>query len=216
MNVRGLLLFGSLVGAALFGGAQSSCSGPDPGFLEFRERGRTDPTASSGGTPTDGGGGEGGGPADPVFGTSTFAPGPVGPPAPAGNRAGPASTQHMNTVVDKDCFLAGCHDGTVGPTWGFGGSVHVAATGGAPVAGAEVRVTGPNGTVYASTYTDADGNFWIAQPAGGPIPANSRVGVRNATSKQIMTGTVSGPGATGGGCNSGGTCHGGAMTKLFL
>jgi hypothetical protein len=215
MNVRGLVLFGSLTTAGLLAGSQSSCSGPDPGTIEFRERSRVEIGTSSGTTSSGGSSSGEAGVADPVFGTTTFAPGAVGPPAPAGNRAGPASVQHMNTVVDKDCFQAGCH-GTTGPTWGFGGSVHVAATGGAPVAGAEVRVTGPDGTVYASTYTDADGNFWIDQPAAGPIPANSRVGVRNATAKQIMTGVVSGGGATGAACNSGGTCHGGAMTKLFL
>lgn len=206
MNVRDVVLFASLVAGALLAG---SCSGPDPGAIEYRERLQS-PVGGSSGTPggTDGGGssGEGGPPPDPVFGTSTFAY--VNP----GQNANAANAAHQNTVEGKNCIQAGCHlDGN--QPWAFGGTVYTGAANSTTTAtNVEIRVTAPNGTEFGHTYTDANGNFWLST-AGRP-PAGSRVGVRNATTKQLMVGTVEGN--AGAGCNAGGTCHGNAAMRIYL
>lgn len=198
MNVRGLVLFGSLVGSALLGAVSSSCSGPDPGAIEYRERARTDLGTSSGVNPGDGGSGDEGGAADPVFGTTSFTPGQ--PPAPGRANTAAQGTHPANGVAGESCFQTGCHGpGEPGPDWAMAGTVYSTLTGGATVAGAEIRISGPDGTEYAKTYSDEDGNFWIDKPVSGDIPANSRVGVRNANNKMIMLATVTG--------NAGSACH---------
>lgn len=220
MDYRGVLIV-ALIGA---GGAgllsATSCSGPDPGSVTFADPRPTvaigtSGTSGTGGTSggTDGGssgggdaGSEGGVVGDPVFGTTTFAAGSPGRGAPA-RAANPA---HGGDSSGKDCIVAGCHLGG----WAFGGTLYNDAAGTARVAGAEIRVTGPDDKEYAKTYSDADGNFWIdALPT--PLPAGSRVGVRNATLKRNMAGTI---GAGQAGCNQAGTCHGtgGTQGKVFL
>lgn len=211
MDCRGVLLIGLTIASAI----GVSCTAPDPGELTFSERRPTGLTeGSSGSAPTDAGGGgttdaapaptEGGAPSDPVFGTSAFTPGT------AAQTANGASAQHAGNVEGKDCAQGACHGaGGAGPTWGFGGTVKTAATGGAAVAGAEVRVTGSNGVEYGKTYTDTNGNFWYESAT--PILAGSRVGIRNATKSALMAGA---PAAN---CN-GTTCHGtgAAQGAIFL
>jgi hypothetical protein len=222
MDYRGVLLVGLLSGGAIVG-ATTSCSAPDPGQITFAERPRGSSGEIVGGSSNggiDGGGVDGGGSseggtdggssgakADPVFGTSTFAPGKPGTGAPA--KA--ANAAHGGDASGKDCVVAGCHL-DVRP-WAFGGTLYADAAGTARVKDAEVRVTGPDGKTYATTFSDVDGNFWLDQP-GAPIPANSRVGVRIAGGKQmLMAGTV---GAGQAGCNQAGTCHGGAAGKVYI
>lgn len=211
------LLFGLLVGGA----AALACSGPDPGALTFQERSRADQGSSGGTASFDGGGsGEGGtssggtdggssgGPVDPVFGTTAFAAGTAPQQA---NMAGGAN--HNGNVEGKNCVSMGCHGGgSSAPLWAFGGTVYAAANGGATVAGAEVRVTDAAGNEFGHAYTDNNGNFWFEKVAGD-IPANARVGVRDATKKNVMSGTVSG--VTGGDCNASG-CHGNTAMRVFL
>lgn len=207
-----------LLGLSLAFAAFLGCSGPDPGAITFVERTRTDvPPSSSGGPALDGGGtgsssgstdgGSSGGPANPVFGDTAFVPGT------APQNANGANAAHGGTVEGKNCVQAGCHAaGGTAPVWAFGGTVYAAANGGATVANAEVRVTDPAGAMFGQAYTDANGNFWFEKTAGD-IPANSRVGVRDATKSKIMSGTVAGvPGAD---CNASG-CHGNAAMRVFL
>ena len=97
-----------------------------------------------------------------------------------------------------------------GPTWGFAGTVYETINGGATVKNAEVRVSDAQGKLFASVYTDDNGNFWYE---GAKPPANSRVGVRNAAKKEVMVGVVAGD--TGGACNAA-ACHGGAAMRIYL
>lgn len=222
MDYRGVLLVGLVSGAAVVG-ATTSCSGPDPGQITFSERprgssgeltsGGTTSGGTDGGGTTDGGssgeagadGGSSGVVGDPVFGTSTFTLGSPGQGAPAKM----ANAAHNGDSSGKDCIVAGCHLNQ----WGFGGTLYTDAAGTARVKDAEVRITGPDGKEFQKTYSDVDGNFWIAG-LGIPIPANSRVGVRTADGKKMeMAGTVSTAQA---GCNQAGTCHGGTAGKVYL
>ncbi len=216
MDYRGVLLLGMLSAAALVGAA-TSCSGPDPGQVTFIERpkgssgeltsgGPPGPTVeggvtpAEGGTTTDGGGGEGGSsgtPGDPVFGTTAFALGAPGRGAPAKM----ANAAHNGDSSGKDCIVSGCHLNQ----WGFGGTLYANAAGTARVPNAEVRISGPDGKVFQSTYSDVDGNFWI-DGLGMPIPAGSRVGVRTADGKKSEMAGAIGPAQAG--CSQGGTCHG--------
>jgi hypothetical protein len=214
MGYRGLLAI--IVAASAFAGA--SCTAPDPGDISYAERkagGSSGDTSSSstssgGGSSTSSSGGAvdagtDGGAADPVFGTSTFAY--VNP----GQNANNANAAHGGTVQGKNCIQAGCHLGG-GQPWAFGGTVFTAATGGTPVAQAEVRVTGPTGTEYGRAYTDANGNFWVS--VAGAIPANAKVGVRDGTKKKIMATTIAG--AAGASCYAT-TCHAAAAPgQVFL
>ena len=206
MDYRGVLLVGLVSGAAIVG-ATTSCSGPDPGQITFSERPRgSSGELTSGGT-TSGGtdGGSSGVVADPVFGTTAFAAGSPGQGAPA-KAANPA---HNGDSSGKDCIVAGCHLNQ----WGFGGTLYTDAAGAARVAGAEVRITGPDGKLFQNTFSDVDGNFWI-QGLGVPIPANSRVGVRTADGKKMnMSGLI---GAGQAGCNQAGTCHGATAGKVYI
>jgi hypothetical protein len=219
MDYRGVLLVGLVSGAAIVG-ATASCSGPDPGQVTFIERPKgSSGELTSGGTSSgnDGGGGAEGGAeggtdggssgvvGDPVFGTTTFAAGMPGQGAPA-KAANPA---HGGDSSGKDCIVAGCHLNQ----WGFGGTLYTDAAGTARVAGAEIRISGPDGKLFQNTFSDVDGNFWI-QGTGMAIPANSRVGVRTADGKKMnMSGSVS----TGqAGCSQAGTCHGGSIGKVYI
>lgn len=220
MDFRGVLLVGMLSAAAV-AGATTSCSGPDPGQITFSERKLTSdvtsggtPTGDSGTTAEAGGGKEGGvdgggsSSGDPVFGTTKFAAGPAGPPV---NVAKAANPMHGGDASGKDCVVGGCH--LDARAWAFGGTLYTDAAGTARVPNAEIRVTGPDGKVYASTFSDVDGNFWIE--LGDPkVPANSRVGVRNGTKQLNMAGTIGGAQV---GCQKAAGCHGAASPgKVFL
>ena len=225
MDYRGVLLVGLVSGAAIVG-ATTSCSAPDPGQITFTERPRgaggelTSGGTTSGGTDgggttsggTDGGktsggtdGGSSGVVGDPVFGTTAFAAGSPGQGAPA-KMANPA---HNGDSSGKDCIVAGCHLNQ----WGFGGTLYTDAARTARVTGAEVRISGPDGKVFQSTFSDVDGNFWI-HGLGIPIPTNSRVGVRTADGKKMNMAGAVGPGQAG--CNQVGTCHGGTAGGVFV
>lgn len=221
MDFRVVWLSGIVIGTAAAAGA---CDAPDPGEITFSERSKTESSSgssgqassssgasstSSSGTPgTDGGGSSSGeaGAADPVFGNSAFAAGNPG------QNANGANAAHAGNVEGKNCIQAGCHLDAANAKWGFGGTVYTKATGGTTVKNAEVRVTGPDGKTFGMAYTDDNGNFWF-DGAGAKPPANSRVGVRDATKKKVMTGTVAGdPGAA---CNAP-ACHGNTAMRIFL
>jgi hypothetical protein len=220
MDYRGVLLIGMLCGGALVG-ATSACSGEDPGQITFRERprgatgdltsgGTTSGQVTDGGGTTEGGGAdattEAGPTGDPVFGATTFTLGALGRNG-SGQPAKSANAQHMGDASGKDCMS--CHAGT----WAFAGTLYTDKASTTPVKDAEIRISKPDGTLYASTYSDADGNFWI-DALQAAIPTGSRVGVRSATIKPInMVGAV---GAGQAGCSQAGTCHGGTQGKVYL
>jgi hypothetical protein len=128
----------------------------------------------------------------------------VGAPAKAANPA------HNGDASGKNCIVNGCH--LDARPFAFGGTLYTDAIGTARVPNAEIRVTGPDNTEWARTYSDVDGNFWIDSPAT-PMPANSRVGVRTATKTKIMTMPI---GTAQAGCSQAGTCHGGGAGRVFL
>lgn len=142
---------------------------------------------------------------DLVFGSTVFAPGNPG--------------QNANAVAEhpagelplqgKNCFKAGgCHSEN-NHKWGFAGTVYSNANGLTTLKNAEVRLTTSTGTPIATVYSDDDGNFWFD---GAKPPAGARVGVRIATSKMAMSGTVAGD--PGGQCNSG-ACHGQTNMRIY-
>jgi hypothetical protein len=213
MDYRGVLLIGAVVGAGTLA-MSTACTGPDPGSITFveRPRGPGEPQASSSGTSgtaSSGSAGDGGGSdagVDPVFGSTPF--GYTDP----GVTANASNVLHANTVKDKDCMVAGCHaDGN--RVWVFGGTLYTAADGATTVAKGEIKIVGPNGAEVGTTYTDADGNFWLDK-AGTTIPAGSMVAVRReggAGSKRMLTALQ----PTDNGCSKAGTCHGGSAGKVF-
>lgn len=216
MSQRVLLSYSVLSLALVTGGVLAgvvSCSGPDPGAYTFTERPHAGETPGGGGTSTSPGGtttapaGTDGGTATPagdvVFGTTTFAAGTPGRGAPA--KA--ANDAHQGDCSGKDCIT--CHSGD----WAFAGTLYTDATKTARVTGAEVRLTGPDGKTLATTFSDADGNFWIDPQIVPSVPIGSHVGVRNATSKMNMAGAVA-EGQRG--CNQAGTCHGGTQGGVYL
>lgn len=210
MDYRGVILISAVLGAGALASA-TACSGPDPGAINFAERqtqGTGDTSGSSGTSGTGGtdggGGGEGGAAVDPVFGNTPF--NYVDP----GVAANDANAAHAGTVEGKDCIVAGCHlEG--GRPWVFGGTVYSAAQGGEVVTKAEIRIVGPNGAEVGTTYTDANGNFWLEKD-GTTIPAGSKVGVRReggAEPKYMVTPLQ----PTDRGCSANrANCHGTAGT----
>ena len=58
----------------------------------------------------------------------------------------------MSNPAGEDCMT--CH----AADWAFAGTLFTDKASVTPVVGAEVRVTKPDGTLYASAYSDADGN----------------------------------------------------------
>lgn len=206
MDYRQFMLVSTVAASALAGLCAASCSSPDPAQIVFGDPKTGNPPGPG---PGDGGssGTDGGdastGPSDPIFGTSTFTLGSPGRGAPAKT----ANAAHGTDASGQDCIVAGCHSGS----WAFGGTLYTDAAGTARVPNAEVRVARADGTEFAKTYTDVDGNFWIDFVE--PIPQNSRVGVRTATKKMNMAGAISNGQA---GCSQGGTCHGGSAGKVYL
>jgi hypothetical protein len=97
-------------------------------------------------------------------------------------------------------------------TFAFGGTLYGDANGSAPVAGAEIRVVGPDGQTYASAFSDADGNFWV-DTTGTVMPDGSHVGVRNGSTEMTMAGTIGG--ANGNSCNAS-SCHGIPTNRVNL
>lgn len=94
-----------------------------------------------------------------------------------------------------------CHKaGGSGPTWFAGGTVYADAAGTTPVAQAEVRIRDAAGKA-ASTYTDADGNFYFtpAQATGLAFPL--QVGARTGAVVRTMSAKI-----TMGDCSAS-ACH---------
>jgi hypothetical protein len=214
MDHRSVLLLTVVLGSAAL--ASSACTGPAAGSVSFSEGTseavKDSKTGSSSGAKSSSGDSPDGpaAAADPVF-KDAFTAGTA--------QGGPAKGQASHTVLPapanatKDpsglnCMQAGCHI----DTFAFGGTLYADVAGSAPVAGAEIRVTGPDGKTYASTFSDADGNFW-ASSTGVPIPAGSRVGVRKDGKVQEMGGKVEG--ADGAKCNNT-TCHGSPTFRVNL
>jgi len=212
MDYRGVLLIGAIVGAGALA-SSTACSGPDPGAITFAERqsqstGETQGSSGTSGTGTDAGGtDETGAPADPVFGSTPFAY--VDP----GVTANDANDAHGGTVEGKNCADIGCHvaDGAAaGKVWVIGGTVYDGPQSTTTVPKAEIKVVGPNGAEIGTTYTDANGNFWL-EKADTTIPAGSRVGVRKEGGKAMLMATPLQP--TDGGCSANrSNCHGTAVT----
>jgi hypothetical protein len=181
-----------------------------------------DPPTKSGPTGTSGGGADASPESgrDGSSGTSTSSGGPDvddGPAAPSAFTGAPAYTAKTggNTLQFGDhpglgnpakAACMSCHGpGGKGPRFFLGGTVYKdkAATTAAPQI--EVRVRDAAGKAV-SAYSDNLGNFYVTQNAatnaGVTFPVS--VGIRNATSTELMSATI-----TSGDCNSS-TCHGGA------
>ncbi len=210
MNYRSVLLVGALIGSGALA-ASAACSSPDPAAITYATRastsgGEPQGTSSSSGAsgPTDAGP-PAPPPPDPIFGTTAFA---YVDPGVTANNADPA---HEGSVEGKNCVVTGCHL-DVKP-WVFAGTLYTGPDGGATVAKGEIKILGPNGVEIGTTYTDANGNFWLDK-AGTTIPAGSKVGVRReggAAPRNMATGLQ----PTDSGCSKGGTCHGGQTGKVY-
>jgi mono/diheme cytochrome c family protein len=228
MDGRGVFLIGALIGAAALG-SSLSCSAPDPGAIVFSERlrgpgdpgssGTSGPGASSG---TSGPGTSSGSSGDGGSGADSGGPDPVFAQAPAFNGTAPAGQPPNAPAKGKNAAHTGaagqdpagqecqsCHAARDA----FGGTAYTSINGqGRLTATAQIVVAGPDGKVYATAYTDADGNFWT-DSVGVTIPPNSRVGIRNgAGKKRLMTMTISGD--AGRACNAA-TCHN-AQNHVYL
>lgn len=103
-----------------------------------------------------------------------------------------------------------CH-GAAGPAPRFvvGGTIFKDAAGTMPAARVEVRIIDAENKA-TSTYTDADGNYFIKFNAATPVAFPIRAGVRDADSLLSMR-----AGAAAGNCNS---CHkpAGASTPIAV
>jgi hypothetical protein len=206
---RGVFLIGLVLGAGVVGA--TACAGPEAGTVSFGEAASESTTGSKSGSGSTGGT-KAAAPAttepkDRIFGDEAFKGG-----TPAG---GPAKNKAEHSVVNAakdpsgiDCMT--CHVATA--PFAFAGTLYTDKTGTARVAGAEIRVTGPDGTAYATALSDADGNFWVTAPAGA-IPQGSHVGVRTKDKAAEMVTAVSG--AAGAQCSSA-SCHGTASMRVFL
>jgi len=211
MDCRGVLLIGAIIGAGALA-SSTACTSPDPGAITFAERqSQSGEPQGSGGTSGTGGtagdsGSETSTPADPIFGSTPFAY--VDPGVTANEVA-----SHGGPVVGRNCTDTGCHiegGAAAAKLWVFAGTVYAAATGDQTVAKAEIKVVGPNGEDIGSTYTDADGNFWL-EKADTTIPAGAKVGVRKEGGRSMFMATPLQPGD--GGCSANrANCHGTAVT----
>lgn len=132
---------------------------------------------------------------------------------PAGNVAAPTTTLKAAHATDKgkaggapapdkptDCM--GCHTGTPGPKFSFGGRIESA---GAGVANVVVTVTG-----LKAVKSDADGYFWSEE---GDVAQGAKVSVQKGTDNPAPMGTPLGAGKAGGACLSS-TCHGGGQGPI--
>jgi len=216
MDYRGVVAAALVLGAGLMG-LTLSCSAPDPGQVTFAERphqgvesssGTTSggSTSSSGVTPpgTDGGSSSGG-TIDAFTGAAAYVKGAAN--GDSSNTSHNIAPINNNNPAGNDCMT--CHKiggAAAGNPWVFGGTVYTTKGGNtAAPAGVEVRIVSATGTELASTYTDAQGNFWIDQLKDNSltIPAGAKVGIRDGASQQPMLTVLA---AGQGGCQSTG-CH---------
>lgn len=175
----------------------SGTTGADSGVGSASDSGTTNPGTDSGSTPgTDSGtpGTDSGTPAaDNAF---TGAPAYV---ATTGRNA--RKNDHGGNGNPSKLACLTCHKaGGNAPTWFAGGTVFADAAGTTPLAQAEVRIRDGAGKT-ASTYTDADGNFYFtpAQATGLTFPL--QVGARTGAVVRTMSAKI-----TMGDCSAS-ACH---------
>jgi hypothetical protein len=207
MNFRRVIFPGILVFSAGLG-LFSACSAPDPGLLIFSTNPAKIQPDSGITVLSDGGGGDGGGGTPPP---SAFA---GEPKYISTNGADTDEQAHKNLFgtpnpAGHDCMT--CHLPDATTPFIFGGTVENPDGGDGGIGFLEVRVLQPNGTAM-STYTNSEGNFYYLAEIGQPIEAGALVGVRSATAEQTMPNMLTGP--SQGGCNQGGTCHGGTQGAI--
>jgi hypothetical protein len=110
----------------------------------------------------------------------------------------------------QDCMTSSCHGpGGGGPTFVAGGTVFKDLAGSVPASQVEIRLLDADGTAV-STYTDANGNFFVkAGAATANLTFPLQTGARDGTTTRAMSAPIS-----AGNCNSA-TCHGGTGTGVI-
>ena len=158
MKLREAVLVGAVIAAGTIG---ASCSGPDPGAITFFARPGPSGTPQGGSSSTTSTGApadaavEAAPPPDPIFGTAAFE---YHDPGVVANSANPA---HQGSVEGKNCMVPSCHaDGA--KVWVFAGTLYNSPAGAATEPKGQIKVVGPGGVEIGTTYTDANGNFWLA------------------------------------------------------
>jgi hypothetical protein len=211
MNFR-RVIFPGILAISVGVGVSSACSAPDPGLVIFSENpDKIKPDSGVIGL-TDGGGTDDG---------STAPPPSAFDGEPAYIQTSGASTDeqgHKNAFgttnpAGHDCMT--CHLPDATTPFIFGGTVFPPDSGSdAGAANVEIRVYDSVSGTAMATYSNSEGNFYYLASIGKPIPAGSLSGARNATTTQTMADHLTGP--TQGGCNQGGTCHGGTQGTIHL
>ncbi len=115
---------------------------------------------------------------------------------------GPTSQRKQHTPTDNPAGQAcmTCHNGSKGNVVEFlvGGTVYTTPAATAPAPSAEIRVREANGNIL-TTFSDADGNFFVPRNARGPLVSPARGGARDGKSVHLMVNLIN-----NGDCNS---CH---------
>ena len=209
-----------LIVLALGSATAFACAGPEAGEAVFtdgqstatkstkKDGGKSDETPS-----TSTSSGAGGASTDAFFKTAfEFHPPGQKANAAAAHGGKPVEGDGTATTGPKDCVTAGCHlDGNT--KWSAGGSVFAGAAGGKVPAGKyEIAIHKPDGTLFAATSPDEDGNFWFDAP--GPIPDGSTVAIRKEGAASTAMSTKLTAANKGGGCNNATGCHGGASLRI--
>lgn len=119
-----------------------------------------------------------------------------------------AGATPVTNPAGRPCF--NCHGTAGGPrAFAFAGTVYKDAAGTQPAPRVEVRVLDANGKAL-STFTDADGNFFLPR-AGNAVAFPARSGTRDADTTRLMV-----AGLAEGNCNG---CHrpaGAAKARLVV
>jgi hypothetical protein len=117
------------------------------------------------------------------------------------------STDHHggDSNAGKDCLL--CHTGAGAPQFIAAGTVFTTHGSNVGASGVQVRIVSSADEEIAFAGTDGSGNFWVAGTT--PLPANAKVGIRDATQTRLMTGTPKGS------CNQS-NCHVSTTQPIFL
>jgi hypothetical protein len=115
---------------------------------------------------------------------------------------GPTSQRKQHSPTDNPAGQAcmTCHNGSKGNVAEFlvGGTVYTTPAATAPAPSAEIRVREGNGNIL-TTFSDADGNFFVLRNGRGPLLPPARAGARDAKSLHLMVNLIN-----NGDCNS---CH---------
>jgi hypothetical protein len=124
-------------------------------------------------------------------------------PPPAGE---PLAPRHPYRALDDAVDCTECHKAggsAAAKPWAFGGRVNDKSG----TTTREVIVRTSDGAVVAHVKATSDGYFWAP---GTPV-ANARTAVRNQNGDEAEMAT-----AASGGCNAGGSCHGGATGPIVV